>query len=682
MKRPAGMLLAAALGLARAAAGGEDADETIHVQGEAGSAPADLIGFSTTIRAEDFDTRITSLPELLEEAVGVRVRSFGHIGSFATVSIRGSTAEQVNIYIDGVLLNPALGGGVNLADLPLGSIEEIDIYRGFTPVFLESGSIGGAINIRTRRPRRPGTDVSGSLSYGSYGTATGAALASWKGRAADGLISLDGNGTEGDFRFFDDNGTAFEGGDDGFETRRNNRSWSANLLGRAGFDLQGGSRVDLEATVTRRRLGVPGIGAFQSLAARSELTRYLIKTDLTKERFLGRRLILETGAYYSFSSQGFIDRSGDTTGGPSTDTENLIDATGPSVRLTWHPSGHFVRLLAAGRRETARRNDYLNPVSDRGETMRWTWSLAAEDEIHLAGERLIVSPSARWERFSSSFHGVADLQQPPASTESDAQLTGRIGAAWRLLPTLTLKGTAGRFHRVPSFTEIFGDQGTVKGSGDLRPEEGNNFDLGVAWESAGSRAGRLGAVDRLFVEASWFRNDADNLIQFVQTSQSQVTASNTGRARVTGAEISCGLGLLERFSGSLNYTYLVPEDLSGTFRQGSDLPGRPRHEASASATLGRITGAWGRASYQFTYVGPNFFDPAAAVIEQADHHISRDQIRAPGRYLHDLGYTRAAGPLLEFTLEMDNIFDVKTVDVARFPLPGRLVEAKLRVKLP
>ena len=48
---------------------------------------------------------------------------------FATVSIRGSTAEQVVVYLDGVPLNRALGGGVNLADLPLAQIESIEIYR-------------------------------------------------------------------------------------------------------------------------------------------------------------------------------------------------------------------------------------------------------------------------------------------------------------------------------------------------------------------------------------------------------------------------------------------------------------------------------------------------------------------------------------------------------------------------
>ena len=67
----------------------------------------------------------------------------------------------------------------------------------------------------------------------------------------------------------------------------------------------------------------------------------------------------------------------------------------------------------------------------------------------------------------------------------------------------------------------------------------------------------------------------------MQTSQSQVTARNTGRARITGTELLAGIGLFGWFDGNLNYTWQIAKDRSDTFRRGSDLPGRPRHEVSA-----------------------------------------------------------------------------------------------------
>src|SRR6266508_4655886 len=91
--------------------------EKVEVRGDADeTAGLDTTAFATVIRAEDFAGRVTSVPELLRDLVGVQVRGLG--GEYATVSIRGSTAEQVVVYLDGVPLNRALGGGVNLADLP------------------------------------------------------------------------------------------------------------------------------------------------------------------------------------------------------------------------------------------------------------------------------------------------------------------------------------------------------------------------------------------------------------------------------------------------------------------------------------------------------------------------------------------------------------------------------------
>jgi iron complex outermembrane receptor protein len=336
---------------------------------------------------------------------------------------------------------------------------------------------------------------------------------------------------------------------------------------------------------------------------------------------------------------------------------------------------HYADVMAAARLETADRTDRLNPQPDRGRSTRVTYNLSAQDEVHIAGGRLILSPSARWTRYHGSFEPEDGEAPPPSSVEEGEQLQGRLGFAWLAGGSVTVRGNAGRFYRVPSFTEIFGDEGTVKGSDDLEPEEGLNFDLGIAVDPR-PRA----RVDRMSLEVVFFLTEADNLIQFVQTSQSQVTARNTGRARISGGELSAAIGILGWLDGSLNYTHQIPEDRSGTFTDGADLPGRPRHEASASAGADLRSGRWGRVTYDFDYIGANYFDPAAAVLAGTSD-IDRDQLRVPDRYLHGVGYTKTAGRTA-FTLEVDNLFDVKTADVVRYPLPGRMIQAKMRFELP
>ena len=86
--------------------------------------------YATVITRESFEGRETSLPDVLAEATGVHVKRLGGLGAFSTLSLRGSSADQVEVYLDGILLNAAFGGGVDLSNLPLAHVGQIEVYRG------------------------------------------------------------------------------------------------------------------------------------------------------------------------------------------------------------------------------------------------------------------------------------------------------------------------------------------------------------------------------------------------------------------------------------------------------------------------------------------------------------------------------------------------------------------------
>ena len=60
----------------------------------------------------------TTLAGLLRRVPGARVREYGGVGAFATLSLRASTADQVPVYVDGILQNRSFGGPFNLASVP------------------------------------------------------------------------------------------------------------------------------------------------------------------------------------------------------------------------------------------------------------------------------------------------------------------------------------------------------------------------------------------------------------------------------------------------------------------------------------------------------------------------------------------------------------------------------------
>ncbi|HGG59606.1 MAG TPA: hypothetical protein ENK26_06760, partial [Gammaproteobacteria bacterium] len=52
-----------------------------------------------------------TLARVLSRETGVQVRQAGGLGSFSSATLRGSSSDQVMVYLDGLLLNDTSGGG-------------------------------------------------------------------------------------------------------------------------------------------------------------------------------------------------------------------------------------------------------------------------------------------------------------------------------------------------------------------------------------------------------------------------------------------------------------------------------------------------------------------------------------------------------------------------------------------
>jgi iron complex outermembrane receptor protein len=664
---PLVLLLGCALGATARAEESEEREaleievpvETIEVRGDIDEIPTlDPTVFATVIGSDEFDGRVTSIPDLLRETVGVQIQNLG--GEFATVSIRGSTAEQVVVYLDGVPLNQALGGGVNLADLPLAQVESIEIYRGSTPASLPAASIGGAIVIHSRRPTS-GPTGSVSASFGSYDS--GEVIASFTGSRERFHYSfgIDGAASDGDFTFLDDNGTPQEGSDDSMTLRSNNDFKRLHLSGQGAFSLGRRSRLSLTTDLFRREQGVPGLSANQSETARLDTSRMLARAEVETPGLYGGHLLLRGALDFTRFDEEFDDSAGDLGFAIPRKTENRIDSFGQEFGAVIVASRHQAISFNASRRdETADLKNQLLAQPDLGEANRITSSFTLEDQISLAGDRVILTPSLRHERWDNRFRpGDSTATVPPSLEESDGETLGRIGLRLMLRDGLTLKANYARFLRLPAFTELFGNRGSVLGNPALLPERGRIADIGI--EVVRVRPERF--VRRTRGGLTLFETLADDLILFVPNSQSTVVALNIGRARIRGAELSLAFLLGDRFSAGLNATHQRAVDDSGGVFDGNQLPGRPRDELSADAGLD----LWrGRLFYRFTYVGENFVDKS-----------NTESAALPSRYLHDVGYRIDMPHGLRAIIEVKNVADDQNVDVARFPLPGRSLRVRL-----
>ena len=129
-------------------------------------------GSVTVIRPDDYKGEQKTLPDLMRKVPGVHVREVNGKGQYTTVTVRGSTAAQVGVFIDGVLSNLGGDSAVDLSTIPVANVERIEVYRGYIPARFPGTYIGGVINIVTKKPEK--ADVSVELGTSSYGGKKGA----------------------------------------------------------------------------------------------------------------------------------------------------------------------------------------------------------------------------------------------------------------------------------------------------------------------------------------------------------------------------------------------------------------------------------------------------------------------------------------------------------------------------
>ncbi|MGH7653428.1 MAG: TonB-dependent receptor plug domain-containing protein, partial [Gemmatimonadaceae bacterium] len=125
-----------------------------------------------------------NVADLLSERLGVDV--YGRSAAQADISLRGSTAEQTLVLVDGVHVSDAQSAhyALDLA-VPLDAIERIEILRGGGSAMYGTDAVGGVINIITKRGAEK-ADV--HADGGAFGTVGGAL----SGGAARGGLTVNG----------------------------------------------------------------------------------------------------------------------------------------------------------------------------------------------------------------------------------------------------------------------------------------------------------------------------------------------------------------------------------------------------------------------------------------------------------------------------------------------------------
>lgn len=565
------------------------------------------------------------LAELLDAVAGVDVRDYGYAGAARTPSVRGGNGGHVVVVVDGVRLNDARTGSVDLSGIALDGVESVELLRGGASALYGSDAIAGVVYVKTRRTGGNGLSVKASTTAYPLAAAEGAgALLASQALSASGVASVGAATVSGSAGFERAADSVFAASDSSaYEARGNAGLLAASADAGAVLPLLGGiARASAFGRWADK--GVPGSVSYPSPEAAQ--TEYQARGLLSwgSDALAGGALSLSADASGAWSRLAYSNPSSGED-----DTHDSLKAEG-NLRSELLLGPAIVRVGLAGGTDRAESTAI-------GQRSRLYAGAYAAPELGIGD--FTLAPSARYDVYSDFAAG----------------LSYGLGASWRS-GGLVLKANGASAYKAPSFNDLYwpADAYGTKGNPDLLPERGWSAELGAEY-AAGAFAASLYPYAR-YVD--------DMIAWFYDSSTYAYYPANVDTALYLGADASVA-GSFGPLSLTAAYSYTLARDLSGgvAFAEAERLPNVPEH--TVKLALSGKAGAF-RAGVDASYRMGRLDSGGDAL---------------PDVLLVGLSAGAELLPGVKAALSCDNLLDEAYEDMSGYPMPGTSLTLSLGLSL-
>jgi outer membrane cobalamin receptor len=573
--------------------------------------------------------------ELLQAVPGVVVTHAGGPGAPSHVSIRGSSANEVLVLVDGNPINSPITGDADLSRIGIESIERITVLPGAQSARYGGRALAGVVAIETRRAAH---EHAASATVGAWGERNASVSLGQRADLASvtGTASLIGDyrETRGDFSY---DVPLLRGG--GTARRVNADTRSLGLIAAASLERDNAS-LQLHAESDSRTRGMPGSIVQPSVTGRQHELRVAGGADA---RWTSGRVSSTMNVDVAHERESFADPN-PPFGSVYNDTIRATTATlsGTSsivVRAVTSTLGVEGRVLDVA-------STMLAPGSPHVQRQLGAWTSNRIVRSTSTGYDLSADLSARLDWDSLLRGAVASPRVGLTAARGAASLAAFFGAGYA----------------PPSLADQFFHEGVlVRPNPSLQPERVRN----EAEVRATVRAVRVGALD-FDGEAAAFRANIDGMILWQPDFRFVWSPSNFDVTR-KGGEASArvgvpALGVEARGSVSVADVRYVGSALSGQVAY------RPRTTANTSAALTRL-GV--RVEVTTRYIGSRRTVTASEI--NALEPYSLTDLRVSRSFNH-----RAVR--IDASVGVENLLDRSASMLVDYPFPGRSWSVSLRTR--
>ncbi|OVE82011.1 hypothetical protein BVY03_01820 [bacterium K02(2017)] len=606
---------------------------------------------SSVINIKSSAPKTETIAEVVNKISGVHIRRFGGLEAATSVSIRGSSHDQVSLFLDGVSLDSASAQGIGLGQIPTSAIAKIEVYKSFTPTEFGLGALGGLINISSQAIES-GLHQRYGLGGGSFFTLDSLAEVTRGGDKHDFMWGIEYRRTKGNFSFLDNNGTPLNINDDQSVKRQNNEHQFIHPYFKWVFRIDGDKELKWIHHFFRKDSGVPGLGTFQSQNSDLSQTEWVSSLQYQQKNFIFDQLEISNNLYTRWIKSQFTDLGAEIGLGAAQDNDNQTLVMGDRLMVKYHVNS-IVQLKFGTEYifESFWPKDYIATTSKGSNSRRQQINVSLEPHFHFFNQRLnfyLMGQSLN--AFYNINNNDPSLNTVAAffSARQENQFLGSAAVNYQLFKFLTLKSSISRLVRQPKFYELFGDQGSVVGNPQLISENGIKYDVGFLFQSKWKHH----LFKKVIFDAQLFSSHINDLIQF-EVASGFARAANVGKTKTLGIEVNLNTKIWHYFNFSTNYTFQKSQDRSVFI--GNQLIGRPKHEINTELVF-KFKGF--SANVATNLIDDQFLD-------------SLNTQRINNRLIVNMGMGYLYKERIRFGIEAKNLTGSQIVDAVGFPLPGR-----------
>lgn len=620
--------------------------------------PAQQISNKDFARYSAFD-----IADLVKSFSGVTIKDYGGIGGLKTVSVRGMGANHTAVMYDGVEVNDAQTGQVDLSKLNLNNVQQITLYNGQPEEILQTArayTSASVLSIKTIQPRLT-ADKPYQLQLGIKGGSFGLVnpYLQWQQRLNNNWqFVVNGYSENADGRY------KFRNSGDGLDTirTRTNADIAAQQVdGALYWAKNDSSRFNLRINYYHSQRGLPG-------------AVILNKPVSSQDRLWNRDIFLQSGYQRLWRS-------------------------GLRLLINTKLSDTYLRYLNPSFQNVEGRLDQQFTQREFYQSAALAWQILSNWQVSYATDLIVnhldINFNYPYPQFgyptrvsilnvlASNFNaGRLKLQGSLLNTNiSESVKIGR-GAPSRSnfsptviaslqpfkSPNFNIRAFYKRIFRNPTFDDLY--YGGI-GNPNLKPEYTNQYDAGITYNKAIN-----GFFNYLIFTADAYYNDVTNKIVFIPKDAYNGSIQNLGKVEMKGIDVGmktqATIATSYKTSLFVNYSYLqalnVTDHASSVYL--NQLPYTPQN--TLSVNTGVEHGAFG-IYYNIVYASERYYTNNNSPADRINGYAISDASVVFNKMLKN--------NKLQTSIEVNNLFKKSYFFVQSYPMPGRSVRLSFRITI-